>query len=502
MPDSIYFQDLRNSDALGRTALRGGAISVAGTYGSAVLQIGAAIVLARLLTPEDFGLVAIVTVLTSFAPFLIDFGLGDATMQRRVITEGQVSTLFWLSSGIGAAIALVVAASGPVIAWLYRDPRLEPIAVLSALPFLLLGMTGQHMSLLRRTMQFAVIARIQILGTLAGIAVAIPLAMHGAGYWALVIRPIVNTAFVAAGAWLACRWRPGLPKFDGEVASMVRFGMHVVGYSTTVAVARSVDRIGLGLFYRPHDVGVYQNALVFYDNSIVNTLGQVHNVGSAALGKLQADPDALRRKFYSALSVLAFYVMPAAAIISVTAHDFVITILGEKWRESGLILSILAVRGIFHVVHSSQGWLHLAIGRPDRWRNWGMMTAAAQVLGVLAGLPFGAVGVALGVSIAGSLMAFPAVTYAGKPVGIDAASAFGVVKAQLIGALLILIAGLALQWVFPEHFSGVIRMLVSGVFCSVLYLAVVAGVFRCTEPIKVAGRLLEDHLPASWRRRA
>ncbi|MFA7306155.1 MAG: lipopolysaccharide biosynthesis protein [Hyphomicrobium sp.] len=501
MPNSIYFQPLRDSDELGRKALRGGAISVVGTYGSAILQIGAAVVLARLLTPDDFGLVAIVTVLTSFAPFLIDFGLGDATMQRREITEGNVSSLFWLSTAIGAAIALLVAISGPVIAWLYRDPRLEPIAFFSALPFLLVGMTGQHMALLRRTMQFTMIARIQILATLAGVAIAIPLALHGAGYWALVARPIVNALLVAIGAWLACSWRPGLPESGGEVASMVRFGMHVVGFSTTVAVARSVDRIALGLFYSPHDVGLYQNALVFYDNSIVNTLAQVHTVGSTALGKLQASQEALRRKFYSALSVLSFYVMPAAAIISVTAHDFVVTILGEKWRESGLILSILAVRGIFHVVHSSQGWLHLAIGRPDRWRNWGVMTASAQVLAVLAGLPFGPIGVAIAVSIAGSLMAFPAITYAGKPVGIDATSAFHAVKAQLIASVLILLAGWFLQDLFPANFSGVARMLLSGLFCSLLYLSIVAGLFHCTEPIKVAGKLLEDHLPASWRKR-
>lgn len=134
----------------------------------------------------------------------------------------------------------------------------------------------------------------------------------------------------------------------------------------------------------------------------------------------------------------------------------------------------LAVRGIFHVVHSSQGWLHLAIGRPDRWRNWGVMTSAAQVLAVLAGLPFGPIGV----EIAGSLMAFLAITYAGKPVGIDATSAFHAVKAQLIGSILILFAGCFLQDLFPANFSCVSRMLLSGLFCSLLYFGIVAALFR------------------------
>jgi O-antigen/teichoic acid export membrane protein len=118
MADGVgaYFEDHKESRDLGRLALRGGAVSVAMQYGNGVLQIAAAVILARLLTPEDFGLVAIVTVLTSFAPLLIDLGLGDATTQRSKITRS-----FWLSSGSGLAIAVVVAACSPLIAWIYRE---------------------------------------------------------------------------------------------------------------------------------------------------------------------------------------------------------------------------------------------------------------------------------------------------------------------------------------------------------------------------------------------
>src|SRR5712671_5255956 len=178
----VYFEDHRESKDLGRLALRGGIVSVAMQYGNGVLQIIAAVVLARLLAPEDFGLVAIVTVLTSFAPLLIDFGLGDATAQRSKITRSQVSSLFWLSSGIGLAIALVVAACSPLIAWIYREPRLEPIALYTAITFILFGISNQHLALLRRTMQFARIAKIQILSALIGVGVAIFMAICGYGY--------------------------------------------------------------------------------------------------------------------------------------------------------------------------------------------------------------------------------------------------------------------------------------------------------------------------------
>ncbi len=490
----VYFEDHRELKDLGRLALRGGIVSVAMQYGNGALQIAAAIILARLLAPEDFGLVAIVTVLTSFAPLLIDFGLGDATTQKSKITQTQVSSLFWLSSVIGLTIAVVVAACSPLIAWLYRDPRLEPIALCAAITFVLAGVSNQHLALLRRTMQFSRIAKIQLLGTLAGIAIAVIIAICGYGYWALVLRPITNSFFVAFGAWLACRWRPGFPVFDSEVKSMVRFGLHVVGFSVTYTLARSVDRIALGLFYRPDQVGYYQNAMTLYDNSIFSALIQMHTVGSAALSKLQSNPAALRKKYEAALSALAFFVMPLSAILSVTAEDLTVILLGEKWRAAGSLLSIIALRGILHVVEGSQGWLHLSVGRADRWRNWGIVSLVVQVVAVLGGLPFGVKGVAVAVVAASWLIAVPSITYAGRPIGIGAALVVRAVLPQLIGAISTAAGGWWLQTTILTDYSSFVRIFLSGGFCVCIYLAIVVGLFRLTEPIRVVGSIVQDFM--------
>jgi len=239
-------------------------------------------------------------------------------------------------------------------------------------------------------MQFGRVANIQLLSTLAGIAIAVVVAIYGFGYWALVLRPIVMC--VAVGAWVVCRWRPGFPAFDNEVKPLVRFGLHVVGFSVIYTMAKALDRIALGLFYRPDQVGYYQNATALYENSIFSALVQAHVVASAALSKLQSNPAALRQRYEAALSALAFFFMPMAAILSVVAEDLTVILLGEKWRAAGSLLSIIALRGIFQVVEGSQGWLHLSVGRADRWRNWGIVTAAVQIVAVLGGLPFGAKG--------------------------------------------------------------------------------------------------------------
>jgi O-antigen/teichoic acid export membrane protein len=489
-----YFEDHQESDDLGRRALRGGVVSVAMQYGNGVLQILAAIVLARLLTPADFGLVAIVTVLTSFAPLLIDFGLGDATTQRKKITPSQISSLFWLATGIGLAVAIVVAACSPLIAAIYRQPELEPIALSTAITFVLWGASNQHLALLRRTMQFGRIARIQLLGSLIGIATAIFLALRGYGYWALVARPIANALSVLAGAWLGCRWRPGLPAFDNEVKSMVRFGLHVVGFSVTYTIAKAVDRIALGLFYRPDQVGYYQNAITLYESSIFQVFAQVHTVGSAALSKLQSNPDALRQKYEAALSALAFFVMPAAAILSVTGEDVAVLLLGEKWRAAGLLLRVIALRGIFQVVETSQGWLHLSIGRADRWRNWGIVSLAVQIVAVIGGLPFGAMGVAIAGVIASFLIAIPSINYAGRPIGIGSTLVIRAVGPQLVGAISATAGGWLLQMSVLAHWPSVLRIASSAAFCACLYLIVVVGLFRLTEPMRVARLAVQDRL--------
>ncbi len=124
--------------------------------------MAAAVVLARLLAPEDFGLVAIVAVLTNFAPALIDFGLGDATTQSPTINPSQVSSLFWITAGVGLAVSVLVAICSPLIAMVYREPRLEAISLYSSITFALWGVSNQHLALLRRTMQFGKIARIQL----------------------------------------------------------------------------------------------------------------------------------------------------------------------------------------------------------------------------------------------------------------------------------------------------------------------------------------------------
>jgi O-antigen/teichoic acid export membrane protein len=275
---------------------------------------------------------------------------------------------------------------------------------------------------------------------------------------------------------------------------MIRFGMHVACFSVFYTISKTVDRIVLGLAYRPDQVGYYQNASTLYDNSIRSALTQVHLVGSTALSKFQSNPATLRKKYAAALSVLAFFVMPLAAILSVIAEDLTVILLGEKWRAAGSILSIIALRGIFHVLEASQGWLHLSIGRADRWKNWGIVSLTIQVVAAIGGLPFGVQGVATATVAAGLLLSLPSILYAGRPIGIDASLVLRTVLPQMIGAFVSATGGWWLNIEILAGYSSYVRIFWASGFCVCVYLFVVLVLFRLNEPIKVARSIARDFL--------
>ena len=186
--------------------------------------------------------------------------------------------------------------------------------------------------------------------------------------------------------------------------------------------------------------------------------------------------------------------MPTAAILSVTAQDLTVILLGEKWRAAGSLLSIIALRGIFYVIEFSQGWLHLSVGRADRWQNWGIVSLVVQIVAVLGGLPFGPRGVAVAMVLASLFLAIPSIIYAGRPIGIDASLVIRAVGPQLIGAISTAAAGWLLQTTILGDCSGLVRMILSGGFCICIYLALVVGLFRLVEPIKVAASIMRDLL--------
>jgi polysaccharide transporter, PST family len=494
-----YFSENQARAGLGRESLHSGVAFFAARGLNMFVQLGTTILLARLLSPRDYGLVAMVFAFVGFAPMLIDLGTTDATVQRKRISHVEVSALFWLKVAIAGGLTLLLVGGSGFIASFYGEPALSEIAVVSSLTFIVAALSTQHFALMRRAMQFRRMAVIEIASNVISSIIAIAMALTGWGYWALVVKPILTSGLAAIGAWMSCPWLPGRFKFTREAREMVRFGMGVTGFTMTDYLAQSADRIALGYFFGAGQLGYFQNALLLYNN-LLSIFTQLHDVAVSSLSKLRDNVDELKRSWSAALSSLSFLSMLAFAGLAVTGQDFLVLLLGEKWEPAGPILCIFAVRGIAHVVERTLGWLHVAAGRSDRWMRWGVFSAIFQLMAVFAGIPFGLAGVATAHAIATFCLFVPALVYAGRPVGIGAKDVVRAVGPQMVAALATVAIGLTVQRLYLTDYTQVARFVLSVAICVSVYLTIAVAVFRVVGPLRLAVSLLAD-FSSLWSRR-
>jgi PST family polysaccharide transporter len=451
--------------------------------------------LARLLSPEDYGLVAMVTALTGFGPALVDLGTRDAVVRQVGLVEAEVSALFWLTVGVGCAFALAMSAGSPLIATFYHEARLIPVGFVLSLTFVALALGAQHQALLRRALMFRELAIIDIAANALSASGAIVMAYCGLGYWALVARPVALSSLAAAGSWWYCGWLPGKPVLTSAVRQMVKFGLNLSGFCLTDFVARNADRVAVGRGLGARTLGFYQNALFVYDNLLDVLVFPLHQVAVSGLSKLQHDLAELRRAWAKALSTVAFYAMPAFGMLAVTSGDLIVFLLGAKWATAGALLSVLALRGVAHSAERTIGWLHVAGGRADRWLRWGVLAAGVQLLALFCGLPFGPFGIVWAHVISMHLLFVPALMYAGRPLGIGGRDVIAAVGAPFTGTLVVTALGFALRARLLDGPSAIERMAILGPAYLAMYLVVVVGLFRVTAPLRVCTSLLRDLMP-------
>jgi PST family polysaccharide transporter len=485
-----YFDKPASSEDLHRRSLRSGAISMVAQGMNMAIQVVSIIVLARLLLPEDFGFVAMVAAITGFGSLFVDLGTRDAVAQRDSLTEGEMSALFWITLGTGLALTAATVVSAPLLARFYEEPRLEHIAMALSLTFVLPALYFQQYALMRRALMFKKLAAIDVSGNLLATVFAIILAYQGYGYWALVSKQVLTALFTAIGVWISCGWWPGRPTFTTGVKDLLKFGINITAFTMSDYVAKSADRVALGYTTGPRELGYYQNAFVVYDNPLNLFIAPLHNVATATLSKLRADLGALKRAWSIALSSLTYFAAPAFAVLAVTGQDLVVLLLGSKWADAGAILSILALRGPAHVVERTLGWLHVAAGRPDRRRHWGLVNCVVLLVALFCGLPFGAVGVAAAYTAFTYLLFVPAIAYAGSPLGIGVVDVLKTVGPQVITALGVAALGFLLSHMVFVDTPPLVRLLVLSVLCGTVYLAAMTFGFRMTRPLAVAASLI------------
>lgn len=401
----------RSPEQLRRKTARGALHSLVGQGASFALRIGSMMVIARLVTPEQFGLVGMVTAFTGLLNLFRDGGLPQATVQRENLSESLTSTLFWLNLVLGLGLAAVTVFAAPFVAAFYGEPRLSLIAVALSIGFVLYGASAQHRALLERSMRFGTLVTIDIAALALSVCVGIGIAFFGGGYWALIGMTLSLISAGTIGVWAATRWVPTLPRRRTGVRSMLHYGSAIMANSFVVYVSYNADKVLLGRFWGAEVLGVYGRAYQLINIPTDSLHNAVGSVMFPALARAQSDAKRLRSYFLKGYSLFLSLVMPITIACGLFAADIVHVLLGSQWDQAIPVFRLLAPTILVFALINPMSYLMFATGRAVRSLQIALMIAPVTIMGYIIGLPNGAPGVAIGFSTAMLILVAPIVQW-------------------------------------------------------------------------------------------
>lgn len=364
------------------------------------------VVLARLLSPEAFGTVAMATVVISIGAIFQDVGLGYAVIHRSEIHEDDLSTIFWVNAGAGLILAAIVFAGAPLVAGFYGQPVVAPVLRVLSFWFLVGALLPTQVTILTRNLEFRALAVRQMGGVFAGGAVGIWMAIAGFGIWSLVGQTLAITASHVLIVWLASQWRPSL-RFDfARLRLFWGYGIRVTGTQLVKNLARSSDRLLVGKYLGSGPLGYYQIAAnwMMFPQIIINEI--VGRVAFPTLARRQDDLQKVRHGFLVTTRIIAILILPMMAGVIVIAPELISVIYGPKWATSIVLIQFLAVVGARQGVLVMTGPVFQALGRVDFQLKWEMFSLGSMIAAVAVGLPFGLAAVA-GFSAAMAILTTP-----------------------------------------------------------------------------------------------
>jgi O-antigen/teichoic acid export membrane protein len=479
-----------------RRSILGVAQMMTGRLFQVALNFGSIVILARILAPADFGIIATVSAFIAFLIVFRDAGLTMAAVRSAELTSQQSSNLFWMTVGLSMVVALLIAGMAPLIADVYDQPKLTAVMQVLAVAGILEALGLQHGALLRRELRLGAFTMASVIAESIAIAFAVFTALHGWSYWALVGKMVLSSAINSLLLWIFCKWRPGRPRRNSGVMPLVRFGGQLTLAQWLWTVLRKADDALIGWAWGATAVGYYTRA---YGLLLMPTQQLTSPLAMAAiptLSRLQDDPARFRRYYLRGIEFVTFIGFPLVVLLFVVAEDFVSFVFGEKWLPSVPIFRALGPASLIEMTAPAASWIYTPLGRSDRELKMAAVYVPLYVGAVLCGLPWGALGVAWGISIV-RVLAQPfnlAYCYRGSPVQLR--QYYAAVSRPFTAA----IASGVLAWVIQHQLvaaalgGALLRLASTATLTALLYLGIFAllpgGRTRLAELVNTARELL------------
>jgi PST family polysaccharide transporter len=484
--------------ALRRMAVRSAGAQVLSGGVSLGIQVAGTMILGRLLTPRDFGLVTMVTTFSLLFMNAAANGFADSILQVKDITHRLASTLFWINIGIAILLTAAFAATGPLLARFFGEVPVAAITAGMSATVILTALWVVHTALLRKAMRFSALAKNDIIARGAGVTVSVVFGLAGWGYWALVMGACALSLSTAIGVWILCPWMPGLPRRGTGARPTLVFAGHITARYTFNYVARNTDNLIVGWRFGAHALGFYKKAYDLFTLALYQLVSNNANVAVSALSRVRDDRSQYCRFVAGAIGVMAFIGMGLAGDLTLIGKDLIRVLLGPGWETAGVIFTFFAPAIGIMMVNGIHGWLHVSLGRADRYLAWGVFEWITTVALFLAGLPWGPEGVAVAWGVSYWILTLPALAYAGKPAGLSIGPLFGAIWRYVAAALAAgAIAAFTLariSWIVaaPGIAGALARILIDTAWFAGLYIVLVVLLHSGAAPLRRVNKLLKE----------
>jgi hypothetical protein len=316
---------------LGRVAARGAGVTLAGQGARILLQLASVTVLARLLSPEDYGLLAVGLIVVGIGEVFRDLGLSTAAIRSPGLTAHQRDGLFWLNVTAGTVLAAVAVLASEPVAGAFGEAELADIVRWLSLTFLLNGLAAQYRAGLTRELRFGAVAGCDLGAQLLAFGVAVTAAAAGAGYWALVAQQLTQGAVALVVVVALGRWAPGRPRRGVGLAPLVRFGGGLTGTHLVFYVGNNLDNMVLGLTAGPAALGIYNRGFQLLMTPLNQLRSPATTVAVPVLSRLQDDLDRAGDYLRRSQLALGFSLVAGMALAAGAAGPLVEVMLGDRW---------------------------------------------------------------------------------------------------------------------------------------------------------------------------
>lgn len=484
--------------ALRRLAVRGAGMTIISGAMGVGIQIVAAATLSRLLTPRDFGLVAMVT---TFSYLLMNGpanGFFDLVVQGNEMTEDLASALFWINLSIAIILSAGFALAGPLLAWFYHERLVAGVAAGISFAVLLTCLPTMHVALLKRAMRFTGVAKNDIVARAVGVVASIAFAIAGWGYWSLVMGACALALSTAIGAWIMCPWVPRLPRRVPGVRDALRFCSHITGRYSINYFARNADNLLVGWRFGAHSLGFYKKAYDLFALPANQLVSATSNVAVSALSRVRDDQAQMRRYLLGAIAVMSLIGMGLAGDLTLIGRDLIRVLLGPGWETSGIIFTYFAPGIGMMIVYGVHGWVHVSLGHAERWFRWVIVEWTVILLSFMVGLHWGPEGIAVAWCVSFWILVIPAMSYAGKPIQLRGRAVFFILWRYLaasLAAALLVVYGLK-RVPRLDHMSGAggaaLRLTLVTIAFGVLYFALIVVLHGGIQPLRRIARLVRE----------